>query len=64
MLCGSCRAAQQGDKVTIVSRRNGDAAGALQADRRTSPGLPASCPRFFEALSGMQISDLLSKVPV
>jgi flotillin len=49
------------DKVTIVSTGNGDAAGAYKLTGDITR-MAAQVPALFEALSGMQISDLLSKV--
>jgi flotillin len=49
------------DKVTIVSTGNGDAAGAHKLTGDITK-IAAQVPALFEALSGMQISDLLSKV--
>src|SRR6185436_11545939 len=51
------------DKITIVSTGDGAAAGAhkITGDLAT---IAAQVPALFEALSGMQMSDLLSKVKV
>jgi flotillin len=49
------------DKVTIVSTGNGDAAGAYKLTGDITR-IAAQVPALFEALSGMQISDLLGKV--
>jgi flotillin len=49
------------DKVTIVSTGNGDAAGAYKLTGDITK-IAAQVPALFEALSGMQVSDLLSKV--
>ena len=49
------------DKVTIVSTGNGDAAGAYKLTGDITK-IAAQVPALFEALSGMRISDLLSKV--
>src|SRR6058998_30855 len=49
------------DKITIVSTGNGDAAGAYKLTGNITK-IAAQVPALFEALSGMQISDLLSKV--
>jgi len=49
------------DKVTIVSTGNGDAAGAYKLTGDITK-MAAQVPALFEALSGMQVSDLLSKV--
>jgi hypothetical protein len=49
------------DKVTIVSTGNGDAAGAYKLTGDITK-MAAQVPALFEALSGMQMSDLLSKV--
>jgi flotillin len=51
------------DKVTIVSTGNGDAAGAYKLTGDVTK-IAAQVPALFEALSGMQMSDLLSKVRV
>jgi flotillin len=49
------------DKITIVSTGNGDAAGAHKITGDITQ-MAAQVPALFEALSGMQIKDLLSKV--
>src|SRR5271157_2018581 len=49
------------DKVTIVSTGNGDAAGAYNLTGDITK-IAAQVPALFEALSGMQMSDLLGKV--
>src|SRR5881398_2439597 len=49
------------EKVTIVSTGNGDAAGAYKLTGDVTR-IAAQVPALFEALSGMQMSDLLSKV--
>jgi flotillin len=49
------------DKVTIVSTGNGDAAGAYKLTGDITK-IAAQVPALFEALSGMQMADLLSKV--
>ncbi|HXJ06056.1 MAG TPA: SPFH domain-containing protein [Candidatus Acidoferrum sp.] len=49
------------EKVTIVSTGNGDAAGAYKLTGDITK-IAAQVPALFEALSGMQVSDLLSKV--
>ena len=49
------------DKVTIVSTGNGDAAGAYKLTGDVTR-IAAQVPALFEALSGMQMSDLLGKV--
>src|SRR5271155_287479 len=49
------------DKITIVSTGNGDAAGAYKLTGDITK-IAAQVPALFEALSGMQMSDLLSKV--
>src|SRR5205809_9582 len=49
------------DKVTIVSTGNGDAAGAYKLTGDMTR-IAAQVPALFEALSGMQMSELLSKV--
>jgi len=49
------------DKVTIVSTGNGDAAGAYKLTGDITK-IAAQVPALFEALSGMQLSDLLGKV--
>jgi flotillin len=49
------------DKVTIVSTGNGDAAGAYKLTGDVTK-IAAQVPALFEALSGMQMSELLSKV--
>src|SRR6201993_4729943 len=49
------------DRVTIVSTGNGDAAGAYKLTGDITK-IAAQVPALFEALSGMQMSDLLAKV--
>src|SRR6184192_3606102 len=49
------------DKITIVSTGNGDTAG-LNKLTGDMAKMAAQVPALFEALSGMQMSDLLSKV--
>src|SRR2546426_1848793 len=49
------------DKITIVSTGNGDASGMNKITGDITK-MAAQVPALFEALSGMQISDLLSKV--
>jgi flotillin len=49
------------DKITIVSTGNGDSAG-LQKLTGDVTKVAAQVPALFEALSGMQLSDLLQKV--
>jgi flotillin len=49
------------DKVTIVSTGNGAAAGAYKLTGDITK-IAAQVPALFEALSGMQMSDLLGKV--
>jgi flotillin len=49
------------DKVTIVSTGNGDAAGAYKLTGDITR-IAAQIPALFEALSGMQMTELLSKV--
>src|SRR6266702_256793 len=49
------------DKVTIVSTGNGDSAGVHKITGDITQ-MAAQVPALFEALSGMQIKDLLSKV--
>src|SRR6476469_1748556 len=49
------------DKITIVSTGNGTAAGANKITGDIT-AMAAQVPALFEALSGMQLSDLLSKV--
>src|SRR6201997_3662029 len=49
------------DKITIVSTGNGDAAGAFKLTGNITK-IAAQVPALFEALSGMQVSELLSKV--
>jgi flotillin len=49
------------DKVTIVSTGNGDAAGSYKLTGDITK-IAAQVPALFEALSGMQMSDLLAKV--
>jgi flotillin len=49
------------DKITIVSTGNGDAAGAHKVTGDITK-IAAQVPALFEALSGMQMSELLGKV--
>jgi flotillin len=49
------------DKITVVSTGNGDAAGAYKITGDVTR-IAAQVPALFEALSGMQMSDLLGKV--
>jgi flotillin len=49
------------DKITIVSTGNGDAAGAHKITGDITK-IAAQVPALFEALSGMQMSELLGKV--
>jgi flotillin len=49
------------DKVTIVSTGNGDGTGAYKLTGDVTK-IAAQVPALFEALSGMQMSELLSKV--
>ncbi|MEO8380191.1 MAG: SPFH domain-containing protein [Acidobacteriota bacterium] len=49
------------DKITIVSTGNNNAAGAHQITGDLA-AIAAQVPALFEALSGMQMSDLLGKV--
>jgi flotillin len=49
------------DKITIVSTGNGDSAGIHKLTGDMTK-IAAQVPALFEALSGMQMSELLSKV--
>jgi flotillin len=49
------------DKITIVSTGNGNAAGMNKLTGDVT-AMAAQIPALFETLSGMQFSDLLSKV--
>jgi flotillin len=49
------------DKITIVSTGDGNAAGAYKITGDLA-AIAAQVPALFESLSGMQMSDLLSKV--
>jgi len=49
------------DKITIVSTGNGDSAGINKLTGDVTK-VAAQIPALFEALSGMQMSDLLQKV--
>src|SRR3954469_24012110 len=49
------------DKITIVSTGNGDSAGAHKITGDVT-SMAAQVPALFEALSGMKMTDLLSKV--
>ena len=50
-----------GDMITVVSTGNGDAAGMSKVTGDLAK-MAAQVPALFETLSGMQMSDLLSKV--
>jgi flotillin len=52
---------QNVEKITIVSTGNGDAAGAYKLTGDITK-IAAQVPALFEALSGMQMNELLSKV--
>src|SRR5437660_4398404 len=52
---------QKVDKITIVSTGNGDAAGMHKVTGDITK-MAAQVPALFEALSGMQMSELFSKV--
>src|SRR5438552_15614621 len=52
---------QKVDKITIVSTGNGDASGMNKITGDIAK-MAAQVPALFEALSGMQMSELLSKV--
>ncbi len=49
------------DRITVVSTGNGDSAGVHKITGDVTQ-MAAQIPALFEALSGMQIKDLLSKV--
>jgi flotillin len=49
------------DRITVVSTGNGDAAGVNKITGDMTK-MAAQVPALFEALSGMQLSDLLSRV--
>jgi flotillin len=49
------------DKITVVSTGNGDAAG-LNKITGDLTKMAAQVPALFETLSGMSMTDLLSKV--
>jgi flotillin len=49
------------DKITVVSTGNGDCAGAYKITGDVTK-IAAQVPALFEALSGMQMTDLLGKV--
>ena len=49
------------DKITIVSTGDGDSAGAHKVTGDIA-AMAAQVPALFEALSGMQMKDLLAKV--
>ena len=51
------------DKITVVSTGDGHAAGVNRITGDLA-AIAAQVPALFEALSGMQMSDLLSKVKV
>jgi flotillin len=52
---------QKVDKITVVSTGNGHAAGMSKVTGDLTE-IAAQVPALFEALSGMQMSDLVSKV--
>jgi flotillin len=49
------------DKITIVSTGNGDSSGMHKVTNDLTK-IAAQVPALFEALSGMQMADLFSKV--
>ena len=49
------------DKITVVSTGNGDSAGVSKVTADITK-MAAQVPALFEALSGMDLSQLLSKV--
>jgi flotillin len=49
------------DKITVVSTGNGDAAGMSKVTGDLAK-MAAQVPALFETLSGMQMSELFSKV--
>jgi len=49
------------DKITIVSTGNGDAAGMNKVTGDLTK-IAAQVPALFEALSGMQMSELFGKI--
>src|SRR5205823_13205427 len=49
------------DKITVISTGNGDAAGVNKITGDITK-MAAQVPALFEALSGMNMSELLSKV--
>jgi flotillin len=51
----------QVDKITIISTGDGEAAGAHKITGDMAK-MAAQVPALFEALSGMKMSDLLSRV--
>src|SRR5690348_7166361 len=51
------------DKITIVSTGNGDSAGVSKITGDITK-MAAQVPALFETLSGMPLSDLLSKIRV
>ncbi len=51
------------DKITIVSTGNGDSAGVQKLTGDVTK-VAAQIPALFEALSGMQMSDLLQKIRI
>src|SRR5207248_6034779 len=50
------------DKITVVSTGNGTSAG-MNKVTGDIVSMAAQIPALFETLSGMQMSDLLSKIP-
>jgi flotillin len=53
----------QVDRITIVSTGDGDAAGAHKITGDMAK-MAAQVPALFEALSGMQMSELLSRIKI
>ena len=51
------------DKITIISTGNGDSAGVQKLTGDVTK-VAAQIPALFEALSGMQMSDLLQKIRI
>jgi flotillin len=49
------------DRITVVSTGNGDASGVYKVTSDLTK-IAAQVPALFEALSGMQMSELLGKV--
>jgi len=50
------------DKITVISTGNGDSSTGMHKVTGDLTKIAAQVPALFEALSGMQMADLFSKV--